>query len=78
MNNKQVLVYGVLESRNNLKNVFVGHIQFKKLLNSSFSEIFYCGMTRLRHTNLGAFIQCQYTKTILRNENMELSLFQKY
>ena len=28
MNNKQVLVYGVLESANDLRSVFVGHIYY--------------------------------------------------
>ena len=32
MNNKQVLVYGVLESTNDLISVSVGHIHFKKLM----------------------------------------------
>ena len=32
MNNKQVLVYGVLEWTNDLKSVFVRHIHFKKLM----------------------------------------------
>ena len=27
-------------------------------------------MTRLRKTNLRVFIQCQHTRTILRNENI--------
>ena len=31
MNNKQVLVYGLLESTNDLRSIFVGHIHFKKL-----------------------------------------------
>ena len=44
----------------------------------NFSEIFYCGMTRLRNTNLDVFIQCQHTRTILSNENMRQSLFKKY
>ena len=35
-------------------------------------------MTRLRNTNFDVFIQCQYTRTILRNENMGQSLFKKY
>ena len=35
-------------------------------------------MTRLRYTNVGVFIQCQYTKTILRNKNIGQSLFKKY
>ena len=33
MKNKQVLLYGLLESTNNLGSVFVGHIHFKKLMN---------------------------------------------
>ena len=32
MNSKEVLVYGVLESRNDLRSVFVGQIRFKKLM----------------------------------------------
>ena len=32
MNNKQVLVSGVLESTNDLRSIFVGHIQFRKKL----------------------------------------------
>ena len=31
MNNKQVLVYGVLEPTNDLRSIYVGHIHFKKL-----------------------------------------------
>ena len=45
---------------------------------NSFSEIFYCRMTRLRNTNLDVFIQCLYTRAILRNKNMEQSLFKKH
>ena len=33
MNNKQVLIYGVLESTIDLRSIFVGHINFRKLLN---------------------------------------------
>ena len=52
---------------------------FKKLFEfHSFSEIFYCEITRHRNTNLDVFIQCQHTRTILRNENMGQSLFKKY
>ena len=79
MSNKQILVYGVLESTNDLRSVFVGHIHFKKLMKfRKFIEIFHCCMTRLRNTNLGVFIQCQYTRTILRNKNMGQSLFKKH
>ena len=35
-------------------------------------------MTRLRNTNLDAFIQLQHTRTILRNKNMGQSLFKKH
>ena len=60
-------------------SVFVGHIHFKKLLKfRKFIEIFHCCVTRLRGTNLGDFIQCLYTRTILRNKNMEQSLFKKH
>ena len=41
---------------------FKKHFEFR-----NFIEIFCCGMTRLRKTELGVFIQCQYTRTILRN-----------
>ena len=54
----------------------MGQRNFKKLFEfHSFSQIFYCNMNRLRNTNLGVFIQCQYTRTILRNENMGQSLY---
>ena len=35
-------------------------------------------MTRLRKTNLGGFLQCQYERTILRNKNTGQSVFKKY
>ena len=35
-------------------------------------------MTKLRYTNVGVFIQCQYTKAILRNKNIGQSLFKIY
>ena len=35
-------------------------------------------MTRLRNTNLGVFIQCRYTRTILKNKNMGQSLIKKH
>ena len=44
----------------------------------SFSEIFYCAMARPRNLNLIVFIQCQYTRTILRNKIMGQSLFKKH
>ena len=44
----------------------------------NFSEIFYCSMTRHRNANLNAFIQCQYTRTILKKKNMGQKFFNKY
>ena len=50
MYNKQVLVYGKLESTNDLRSVFVGHIHFIKLMKlRKCIEIFHCCMTRLRN-----------------------------
>ena len=41
MNNKQVLVYGLLESTNDIRSIFVGHIHFKRLIKfRKFVEIF--------------------------------------
>ena len=41
MNNKQVLAYGVLESKNDLRSVFEGHMHFKKLMKFQTFEIFH-------------------------------------
>ena len=46
------------------QSLFEKHSKFQ-----NFDEIFYCGKTRLRNTNLDVFIQCQHTRTILKNEN---------
>ena len=57
----------------------MGQINFEKPFEfSSFSEIFYHGMTRLRSTSLLVFIQCQYTISILKKNNMGENLFKKY
>ena len=57
------------------KTHIMGHIHFKKLMKfRKFTEIFYCCMTTLRNTNLGVFVQCQYTITILGNKNMGQSV----
>ena len=57
----------------------MGQLNFKKPFEvDNFSEIFYCGITRLRNTNLDAFLQCQYRRNILRNKNMVQSMFKKY
>ena len=45
------------------QSLFKAHLKFL-----NFDEIFYCGMTRLRNTNLDNFIQCQYTRTTLRKK----------
>ena len=97
MSNKHVLVYGLLESTNDLRNVFVAKIywnisllhdqaqekEMRFLLNilirttfrkeimgqrnlkklfefHSFTEIFYCEITRHRNTNLDVFIMSAY------------------
>ena len=50
MNNKQALVYGMLESTNDLRSVFVGYIHFKKLMKlRKFIAIFHCCVTRLKN-----------------------------
>ena len=55
------------------QSLFKKHSKFQ-----NFDEIFYCGMTRLRNTNLGFFIQCQYSRTILRKKNKGQSLLKKH
>ena len=55
------------------QSLFKKHSKFQ-----NFDEIFYCGMTRLRNTNLEVFMQCQHTRTILRNKNVRQSLLKKY
>ena len=55
----------------------MGQLSFKKYFEfHSFSEMFYCSMTKLKNTNSDVFIQCQYTGTILRNVGQ--NLFKKY
>ena len=50
MNKKQVLVYGLLESTNGLRSIFVENIHFKKLMIfQKFIELFHCCMTRLKN-----------------------------
>ena len=56
MNNKQVLTNGVLESTNDLRSVFVGHIHFKKLIKfRKFIEIFHFCMNRLKNKKQDLF-----------------------
>ena len=57
----------------------MGQRSFKKHFKfHNFSEIFCCGMTRLRNTNVDVFMQCQYTRTISRKKNIGQSLFKKH
>ena len=64
-------------TRNKLQNT--GQRNFRKYFKfHNFSEIFYCGMTRHRNTNLSVFMQCQYTRNILRKTNMGQSPFKKH
>ena len=57
----------------------MGQHDFEKAFKfHNFSEIFYCFMTRLRNTNLGVFMQFQYTRTILINKNMGQKLVTKH
>ena len=47
------------------QTLFKKHSKFQ-----NFDELFYFGMTRLGNKNLDVFIQCKYTRTILRKKNM--------
>ena len=74
---KSVLI--IFIDKNHIRKKNMEQRNFKKPFElHNFSEIFYCGMTRLRNRNLRAFTQCQYTRTILRKKNMEQSLFKKH
>ena len=59
-----------------LKNAVEKNVK-KHFKFNNFSQTFYCGMIRLRNTNLSVFIQWQYTRTILRKKNMG-HLFNKH
>ena len=49
----------------------MGQSLFKKQSKfQNFNEIFYCGMTRLKNIILDVFMQCQHTRTVLRQANM--------
>ena len=45
------------------QSLFKKHLKFQ-----NFDGIFHSGMTRLRNRSLNVFVQCQYTRTILRNK----------
>ena len=55
------------------QRLFKKHSKFQ-----NFNEIFYYGMARLKNTYLGVFIQCHYTRTILRKKNKGQSLFKEH
>ena len=55
------------------QNLFKKYSKFR-----NFDEILYFGMTGFRDTNFEVFMQCQYTRDILRNKIMGQSLFKKY
>ena len=80
MNNKQVLVYGVLESTNDFRSVFVGHIHF-------------CGThplisTTLRNKNMGQSLFKKHSTFkkfdeifycwMTRFRNVKLGVFRQY
>ena len=53
MNNKQVFVYLVLVSKNDLRSVFLGHIYFKELKKfQKLVEICHCCMTIKKNKNV--------------------------
>ena len=57
----------------------MGELNFQKPFQfHSCVEIYYCSMTSLMNTNLGVFIQCQYTRAILKSKTMGQILFKKY
>ena len=56
------------------QSLFKKHLKFQ-----NFDGIFHSGMTRLRNKSLNVFVQCQYTKTILRNKKKKgQGLFKKH
>ena len=57
-----LLIRTTLRKENREQRSFKKHFEFR-----NFNEIL-CGMTRLRNTNLSVFMQCQYTRTILKNK----------
>ena len=68
-----------IDDQNHFKKRKYGQHNFEEPFEfHDFSEIFYCGMARLRNMNFDVFIQCQDTWTILRNKNMGQSLLKKY
>ena len=78
MNNKQVPVYRLLGSTNDLRSIFVGHIYFKKLMIfRKFIEIFRCCITRLKNKKYVFFQSYLLIRTTVRKKNMGQLLFKK-
>ena len=70
MNIKQVLFYGLLESTNDLRSVFVVYMHFEKLIKfRKFIEIFHCCMTWLRNKKQDFFYWYLIIRTTLREQN---------
>ena len=56
----------------------MGKRNFKKTFEfHNLSEIFYCGMTRLRNTNLGDLYNVNTQEPFYKIESMGQSLFKK-
>ena len=65
--------------KKHLRKKNMGQSLFKKDSKfRNYDEIFYCGMTRINNTNLDAFIQFLWTRTILRKKNVEQSFPKKH
>ena len=79
MNNKQIVIYGVLESTNDLRSVFVGHIHFQKL-SKNFTiawniEIFHYCMTRAQEQEIRFLLIIFIHKNHFKKGKYETTLF---
>ena len=75
MNNKQVLVYSVLEPTNDLRGTYVEHIHFKKLTKfQNFFEIFHFYLTKLRNKKQGLFWSYLLIRTNLKKKMGQFNL----
>ena len=55
-----------------------GRVCLRNIQNFKLSMKYFTVSWLVRNTNFGVFIQCQYTRTILRKKNMGQSLFKKH
>ena len=62
--------------KNHFKKQKYWTVCLRKIQN--LDEIFYCGMIRLRKTNLDVFMKYQHKRTLLRKKHMGQSLFKKH